>query len=238
MFSSRSNSRSHFNGFLDSSVLFKNSDLTHDVKAHLLKVYLTLACTVLSAGVGCLLHVTYNLGGLLSVLCTFALLTWLYFEQDQTKRLGILNGFAMAQGISIGPLVSLVLTLDSGTELIAKAFLGAAIVFGCFSASALFAPRRSYLYLYGVLSSALLLMSYMALANFFIASPMLASVSLYFGLFTFVGFVVFDTQMILEKAHMGDRDFVSHALELFIDFVQIFVRLLIILTKNSKKRKE
>lgn len=48
------------------------------------------------------------------------------------------------------------------------------------------------------------------------------------------GFVLFDTQLIIEKRRMGNKDFVQHALELFIDFIGMLRRLLIILTQKVK----
>lgn len=41
--------------------------------------------------------------------------------------------------------------------------------------------------------------------------------------------MVVDTQEIIEKAHLGDLDYVKHALTLFTDFVAVFVRILIIM---------
>lgn len=52
---------------------------------------------------------------------------------------------------------------------------------------------------------------------------------LYFGLLVFMGYMVVDTQDIIEKAHHGDLDFVKHALTLFTNFVNVFVRILIIM---------
>ena len=50
----------------------------------------------------------------------------------------------------------------------------------------------------------------------------------------------YDTQLIVEKASAGDMDHVRHALDLLVDLIAIFVRVLIILMKNAeeKNRKE
>lgn len=56
---------------------------------------------------------------------------------------------------------------------------------------------------------------------------------LYFGLLVFVGYIVVDTQQIIEKAHLGDLDYVTHALTLFTDFFAVFVRILIIMVSSD-----
>lgn len=45
-------------------------------------------------------------------------------------------------------------------------------------------------------------------------------------------------QMVVEKAEQGDADHIKHALDLFVDFVAIFVRLLVIMLKNADQREE
>lgn len=79
------------------------------------------------------------------------------------------------------------------------------------------------------------------------------NMQLYGGLFVFIGFIMYDTQVIIEKATRGSLNVVQHALELFLgttpsllpapatnllffaDFVNVFVRLLVILAKNNQK---
>ena len=52
----------------------------------------------------------------------------------------------------------------------------------------------------------------------------------------FLGFVVFDTQLIIEKLELGDVDNVKHALDLFIDLVGVFVRVLVLLMRNAENK--
>lgn len=56
---------------------------------------------------------------------------------------------------------------------------------------------------------------------------------LYFGLLLFIGFIVVDTQDIIEKAHLGDADYVNHAMLLFTDFIAVFVRVLVIMVSQA-----
>lgn len=114
-------------------------------------------------------------------------------------------------------------------------------IFAAFSAAALFTKRRQYLFLGGVLGSILTFMCLLSLLRFFV--PSLGSVfsstaELFVGLVVFCAYVLFDTQMIVEKASGGDRDSVWHAMELFIDFIAIFVRIVIILMRNQGGRRE
>jgi FtsH-binding integral membrane protein len=50
--------------------------------------------------------------------------------------------------------------------------------------------------------------------------------------------VLFDTQLIVERASAGDFDVVTAALDLFTDFMAMAVRILIILLRNAEKKQQ
>ncbi|MBA0835065.1 hypothetical protein Goarm_007373, partial [Gossypium armourianum] len=135
---------------------------------------------------------------------------------------------AVFEGASIGPLIDLAIQIDP--SVLVAAFVGTALAFACFSGAAMLARRREYLYLGGLLSSGVSMLLWLHFASsIFGGSTALFKMEIYLGLLVFVGYMVVDTQDIIEKAHLGDLDYVKHALTLFTDFVAVFVRILIIM---------
>ena len=64
---------------------------------------------------------------------------------------------------------------------------------------------------------------------------------LMFGLLTACLYIIYDTQIIIERAERGDRDVISHTMTLFIDLFDLFIRILKILIelqKDNKKKEE
>merc|ERR1719400_1013690 len=76
---------------------------------------------------------------------------------------------------------------------------------------------------------------FLGFLNIFFRSQLLFQAHLYIGLAIFCGFVMFDTQVIIRKARNGDKDFIAHSLDLFIDFVQIFRKVLILLMQKDER---
>ncbi|KAL6768767.1 hypothetical protein ACKKBF_B16115 [Auxenochlorella protothecoides x Auxenochlorella symbiontica] len=221
--------------------LLKFTDLSPSTQRHMQKVYATLAMTLLFAAAGCYINMLTGVGGMLGVLGFMACTIWLGFTpalpSTLRKREGLLMGAALCLGTSLGPLVNLTYTLHPGVLL--TAFLGTAAIFLCFSGAALLARRRSYLFLGGMLSSVLAVFATMRLVTWFTGGgAALFEAELYLGLLVFLGYVLYDTQLAVEKAEAGDRDTVRAAQDLFIDFMAVFVRLLVILLRNAGKRDE
>lgn len=108
-------------------------------------------------------------------------------------------------------------------------------VFISFSLSALSSPRRSFFFLSSILSSALLVILLLSVMNIFFASPWLFSLELYMGLLMFCGYILYDTQVIIERSELRRSDDISDASTLFIDLVAVFARLVVILMRNREQ---
>jgi len=219
------------------------SNLSLKAQNHLVAVYKTLCVMLLLATFGVLIQIKLQVDIMFCGIAAVGFLMWLIFTpfqaynpKQQQKRLILLGTVAFLKGTAIGPLVHLAMTIDP--TIVFTALAGTALIFGCFSAAAMCAKRRSYLYLIGFLSSAASLLCLLSLVNLFLRSSELQLVQVYGGLMVFCGYVVYDTQLIIVKADQPNPDYIQCALELFIDFAAIFVRILIILLRNSQSKQE
>jgi len=222
--------------------LFEFTKIDAGTKKHLKNVYAALAISTLAAAAGAGFHLFTDIlkGGFLASIAGIGFILALGFTsnepKNQLKRLGYLVGFAGCTGLSLGPLLDHVIAVDP--QIVSTAFFASTLIFVCFSLTALWAEERSYLYLGGSLMSALSIMGFMGLMNIFFRSTMIFQFHLYGGLLVFCGFILYDTQLIIEKKKNGDNDFIWHSVDLFLDFINIFRRILIILSnKEEKKRK-
>jgi FtsH-binding integral membrane protein len=210
------------------------------VKQHLKNVYSVFSMALLAAALGAYVHLYTRVlqAGLLTLIGSIVLLILLsttpHSPLNTKKRLGYFLSFAGLAGVSLGPLLDAVIQINP--SIIPTAFLGTAIIFICFSVSALMTNQKTFIYLGGMLFSGLFLISTLSLLNIFFGSRLLYDVNLYGGFLIFCGFVLFDTQMIIEKRRMGDTDYIWHCMDLFVDFIAIFKRLLIILAEKDRKK--
>lgn len=209
-------------------------------QTHLKKVYAALAIAMLCAGAGATLYVMVLFQGLLlsfigSIACIIGLAVTRGNHDLAAKRLGMLCGFGFCSGTSMGPLIQAVIEIDP--SIVPTAFLGTCVVFVCLSLASLLSQRRSWLFLAGPLMSGLSLLFFMSIFGMLTGSSLGLQVQLYLGLLVFCGFVLFDTQLIVEKKErLDDDDYIWHSVDLFIDFIAIFQRLLVILASKEKKK--
>ncbi|AEE83915.1 Bax inhibitor-1 family protein [Arabidopsis thaliana] len=202
-------------------------------------LYLTLFFALLASAIGAYIHMVWNIGGNVSTLGFSGIMIWLRFTLYEPNMLYLLFLFALLKGASVGPMIMLVIDFDS--SVLVTAFVGTAVAFVCFSAAAMLATRREYLYHGASLACCMSILWWVQIASsIFGGSTTVVKFELYFGLLIFVGYIVVDTQMITEKAHHGDMDYVQHSFTFFTDFASLFVQILVLnmFRKMKKGRKD
>lgn len=227
------------------------------MRNHLSRIYRTLGLSTVLASVGAYIHlydvIPFVQGGILSLIVSVASLIILSFgypfiRGDSNRSLlrsNIFGLFSFSYGLSLGPFLESIINI-SNDSIIPTALLLTALIFISFSASAIFSQRRSFLFLGGILTSAISVLSVLGLLNLFIGSQFLFNVDIYVGLLVFSGFLLFDTQMIIERIELATNnqvassnddgyqyDTIQDSLQLFLDSVSIFIRLAMILSKNA-----
>ncbi|KAF0852735.1 BAX inhibitor (BI)-1-like family protein [Andalucia godoyi] len=211
------------------------SDLSPAVSAHIVRVFTFLAAMIGVAAAGVVAHSVLAIPSLFGTIGLFVSLMFFMTSQNESSRKMGALALAFSKGLVIAPLCEHALLVDPA--LITTAFLSCTVLFLSFALSAMYAQRRSYFFLSSLLASGLNMLLFMSLLSFFFHFEALFMLRIYGGLLLFAGYVLFDTQMMIEKACGGDYDVAGHAVDLFIDFVAIFVRILIILLKKEKKER-
>lgn len=220
--------------------VLKMTNLSIPVQRHLQNVYLQLGVMLATSAAGAVTFLNGWFGAsqwtFLAGLACLAGFSFLQpTKENELKRKMLLLAFSFIEGLCVGPLVEA--TLYINPTIVPMALISTALVFLSFSASAIFSARRSYIYLGGILSSAVTVLCFMSFANIFLNSRALWTVELWIGLIVFAGYVAYDSQLIIEKAELGSRDYMSHSLQLFVDVYNLFVRIMILLGKKEEKKK-
>lgn len=139
------------------------------------------------------------------------------------------------------------LCLLGGPLMLRAAWYTAGVV-GGLSTVAVCAPSEKFLSLGGPLAIGLGVVFASSLAGMFLPPTTalgagLASISLYGGLLLFSGFLLYDTQKIIKRAEnqplhgVQPFDPVNNSISIFMDTVNIFVRIVSILAGGGNRRK-
>ncbi|XP_018479222.1 bax inhibitor 1-like [Raphanus sativus] len=202
-------------------------ELSPPMQFLLKRVYVTLLCALLAFAFGSYLHMLWNVGGIVTSLGFFGGVHLLRFttpNEQSSKRLSLLFLSALLKGASIGPMIELAIEVDA--SFVVTACVATAVPFACFATASMLTRRREYLYLGGVLSSLVSILWWLQFSSSIThgsASVFIFNLELYFALFIFVGCIVVDTHMIIEKSHGGDMDYVGHSLTFFTKLIEVLV---------------
>ena len=151
-----------------------------------------------------------------------------------------LMAVAFFNGMIIGPLLHLVAELEP--EILINAVIYTSIMFASFTAVSLFSKRRSYLFLGGVISTIMTSLFWFTLGTWLFGFKSIALDNLQYLMITLLVacmYVVYDTQMIIERAEtMNERDVPTHTLMLFVDLLDLFIKVLRVLLELSDQKKK
>lgn len=210
-------------------------EIPEHAQSHLRLVYTSLSMTLLCAVFGATMGMTIlpAMSPILAFIGSMVLICAIHCDPDKEnapRRIAILSAFGLLEGVVLAPLINMAIEVDP--YIIITALLCTCLIFGCFSMAALVAKRRSFLFLGGILSSALTMLVVLGVVSIFLPALKLVWLQIYGGLILFSAFVVYDTQIIIERAAAGSKDFAGHALMLFLDFANIFVKILRLYLQN------
>ena len=218
-----------------SSVFKFTAPISDACRSHLLQVYSLLTCGVVTAAAGCYLDMhSLHLGSMYVAL--FGALLFGIASRGGDNFTGSLLFLAacVLEGMSLSPLVHVASLYYPGA--LVTALLSSLAVFGSFSVAAIVARRREFFYLAGLLGTAATYLAIMSVMNIFVRSSVVLDIQIYAGLAMFVGYILVDTQVMIERFENGTaRNFVKPACDLFIDLIGVFIRILIILMKRGEK---
>lgn len=213
-------------------------------KKHVSHIYAALVTNVLLTGLGVYVQLNFiSLPSALALILSFGCVLGLTFSSQKahaeskmlTKERGLyFGGFGVLNGMLIANYLNVV-HRHVGPQVIPTAFFASCAIFLCLSASALIAKQRSYLYLGSILGSVLGYFTLASLVNIFFRVKLLNDIMLWGGLFMYLGFVIYDTQLAVAQFDMGNRDYLLHALQFYVNFISIFLRLVAILSQRQEE---
>ena len=223
------------------SVLLKTNDISVDVQKHLVSVFVYVSLAAVLAACGAAAGLALQLSNIFSLILgtcgaiglLFVLLSTERTTENARLRTGAFFFFAFAEGLSITCVVRALIAVSP--TLVVQAVAISAAVFMCFTLAALFARRRSYLFLIGTLSSVMSSLVIVSLVNaFFVRSERIFDMQLVIGLLLAVGMTAVETQIIVERASTSaEPDVLGDAARLFVDLLEIFIRIAMILLRSK-----
>jgi len=155
------------------------------------------------------------------------LLIWLVLPRtaNSAKGLGVVFAITGLLGFGLGPILTLYLALPNGPQIVATAFGGTGVIFLGLSGYAL-ATRRDFSFLGGFLFTGLLVVLVAALANIFLAIPVLSLTISAAVILIMSGFILFDTGRLING---GETNYILATVSLYLSIFNIFIHLLSLL---------
>lgn len=134
----------------------------------------------------------------------------------------LLTGF---MGYTLGPMLTAVLSMSNGAEIVATALGGTGAIFLALSGYVLM-TRKDFTFMGGFLMVGMLVIILFALGNFFFQIPALSLAISAAVILIMSGFILYDTSRII---HGGETNYIMATVGLYLSIYNIFANLLMIL---------
>lgn len=210
------------------NLLTKQIEISNEQKNTLKQTYFLMGISLFFSAIAAMIGTTFMPAlGILGVLTVFVITIGLIMymgkvetEGNKQKTLVILFSIATLLGLSLSALIAAVLT-TSGPGIIVNSFIGAGLIFLTMSVFSLKAGDRFFNY-GKLLFISLLVIVVIALMNLFLGIEIVSVVVSSLALIIFSGFILYETQEIINKRTSPE----SGALSLYLSFINIFSSLL------------
>ena len=204
--------------------------MSESISVHIAKVYSTLAYGILLTAIG-----TTFKG--VPFLPTFFVGIWFIISiaitDNNTWKLVYFSLYSLCEGVLMADAVSIV-SLNVLITTMSTWF----IMFSTISLCAFFTKDNvDVMMVTGILGTVLNVLLFLSIANIYFQSETLLIYDVIVGLSTFSVYLLVDTVKMVYEHEKGNNDFVWHAMELHLDVLNIFIRLLILIAENSEKDK-
>ena len=205
----------------------KESSSSYDITTFIKKTYQLFAASLIAASTGA--YIGMQMAATIAswywglVIIEFAVLIGLYFTKDKPGiNLAMLFVFTFLTGLTLTPLLSAILAMPQGANIVTNAFLLTAVAFGGISLFAI-NTKQNFTFLGKLLFIALIILVVASLLNIFLGSPILQLVLAGAGALLFSAFILYDTQNIIQGNFATP---VEAAIALYLDVLNLFISLL------------
>ena len=226
--------------------VFNFSHMSDKTQQHLTKVYTLLLVCAFVCALGMYTNATFIVSGFFMTLLSIILSVYLIYKVNdrsmrEDSRMLFLAALAFQLGFLVGPAINHL--TDVNPELVMQAVTYTGAAFTSFSLISLLSKRRSMLFVGGIIVCLIQGLFFYRIFGWLLGYSFYNMTYLMFGLLTACLYIIYDTQIIIEKAELGDQDVISHTLLLFVDLFDLFIRILKILielqkNEDNKKKKD
>ena len=188
--------------------------------------YTLLSLTLLFSGLTAALSMVLVMPPMTYLLSVGGALVLVWFVLPKAARsvhgLWVVFAITGLLGFGLGPILSIYLALPNGSNVVMTALGGTGVIFLALSGYAL-TTRRDFSFLGGFLFTGIIVVLVAAIANIFLAIPVLSLVISAVVILIMSGFILFDTGRMVNG---GETNYILATVSLYLSIFNIFIHLL------------